>query len=263
MGRMLGSYDSDELDRPDLNKCPDCGCFFSQDECPLCGKPCPEEMRAGNRKAVKTKKTRGNSGRVTFINWYHSWWFIALMFFIFPVVSIVLVVTSPYKNKTKAIVASILAVLAILSYIGTGTIISRLINMWDKPVDTSLSRDESIDVCDEVDAEKFYRMPDEYKDKFVCLDLVVIEKISEYDDIYSSSEYGEYYVCTPVDKPKMVIFVRDCIVSGASNFAAGDLITVYGEGDGEFTLYYGENYDPNTSAIVNAAYVVLNVPDGK
>ena len=68
MGRMLGSYDSDELDRPDLNKCPDCGCFFAQDECPLCGKPCPEEMRAGNRKAVKVKKTKAGSERVSFIN---------------------------------------------------------------------------------------------------------------------------------------------------------------------------------------------------
>ena len=39
MGRMLGSFDpEDELDRPDLNKCPDCGCYFASDECPLCGK---------------------------------------------------------------------------------------------------------------------------------------------------------------------------------------------------------------------------------
>jgi hypothetical protein len=57
MGRMLGAFDSDEIDRPDLNKCPDCGCFFLQDTCPICGKLCPEEMRAGNRKPVKLKKT--------------------------------------------------------------------------------------------------------------------------------------------------------------------------------------------------------------
>ena len=39
MGRMLGSFDNpEELDRPDLNKCPDCNCFFAGDNCPLCGK---------------------------------------------------------------------------------------------------------------------------------------------------------------------------------------------------------------------------------
>ena len=57
MGRMLGSFaDDTELDRPDLNKCPDCKCYFAGDTCPLCGKVCPEEMRAGNRKPVKVKK---------------------------------------------------------------------------------------------------------------------------------------------------------------------------------------------------------------
>ena len=56
---MLGAFDSDNNhDRPDLNKCPDCGCFFAQDHCPLCGKLCPEEMRAGNRKAVKPEKRK-------------------------------------------------------------------------------------------------------------------------------------------------------------------------------------------------------------
>ena len=36
MGRMLGAFaDDEELDRPDLNKCPDCNCFFDGDFCPL------------------------------------------------------------------------------------------------------------------------------------------------------------------------------------------------------------------------------------
>ena len=40
MGRLLGSFaDREELDRPDLNKCPDCKCFFGGDNCPICGKP--------------------------------------------------------------------------------------------------------------------------------------------------------------------------------------------------------------------------------
>ena len=78
MGRMLGAFDDDvELDRPDLNKCPDCNCFFAGDNCPICGKVCPEHMRAGNRAPVKQqkkKKRSSGSGRVTFVEWYHSWW---------------------------------------------------------------------------------------------------------------------------------------------------------------------------------------------
>ena len=134
MGRMLGAHGSDELDRPDLNKCPDCGCFFARDNCPLCGKVCPENMRAGNRKAVKVKKTRGSSGRVTFINWYHTWWFILIMFFVFPVAAIVLLATSPYRRFVKITVVSIVAVLTVISYIGIGNIIFSIMNLWDKPV---------------------------------------------------------------------------------------------------------------------------------
>ena len=86
MGKLLGAYDDIDNEREDLNKCPDCECFFAQDVCPMCGKPCPEEMRAGNRKPVKQKKRRrsSGSGRVTFVEWYHSWWFIAIMMIFMP-----------------------------------------------------------------------------------------------------------------------------------------------------------------------------------
>ena len=251
MGRMLGSYDSDELDRPDLNKCPDCGCFFAQDNCPLCGKICPVEMRAGNRKAVKQKKTKASSGRVTFINWYHSWWFILIMFFIFPIAAIALLITSPYSRKTKIIFVTVVVLLTLIFYIGIGTIISLIANIWDKPVDTSLSKEEYIIACENVGADSFYRTPDDYEDKFICLELVVKEKVTDYDG-YDSYEF---YICSPVDDSKMTIFVRDCIISGTSNFAEGDVITVYGEGDDEYTLYDEEG--PFSAPTVNAAYAVL------
>ena len=98
MGRMLGSFDpEDELDRPDLNKCPDCGCYFATDNCPLCGKVCPPEMRAGARvEPKKRRKRRAGSGRVQFIPWYHTWWFILLMMFWMPPVGIILF---PCKHK--------------------------------------------------------------------------------------------------------------------------------------------------------------------
>ena len=100
MGRMLGAFDdTNDLDRPDLNKCPDCGCYFVQDACPLCGKVCPEEYRAGNRKPVKMKNTRrrGN-GRVQFVPWYQTTWFIILMLFIQPIVGLVLMWSGYWKQ---------------------------------------------------------------------------------------------------------------------------------------------------------------------
>lgn len=110
MGRMLGAFDGrEELDRPDLNKCPDCECFFAGEACPLCGKICPEEMRAGNRKPPKKqKKSRsGSNGRVTFVEWYHSWWFIVLMMIFMPIAGIVLLITSPHRTRSKIIFAVI------------------------------------------------------------------------------------------------------------------------------------------------------------
>ena len=107
MGRMLGAFDNpEELDRPDLNKCPDCECFFAGETCPLCGKICPEEMRAGTRKPPKKEKRRRGSsnGRVTFVEWYHSWWFIIIMLFVMPIAGIILLFTSPHRTLWKVLI---------------------------------------------------------------------------------------------------------------------------------------------------------------
>ena len=106
MGRMLGAFDNpEELDRPDLNKCPDCECFFSGDNCPLCGKACPEEMRAGNRKPPKKKRRRqaSSNGRETFVEWYQSWWIIIIMLVVMPVAGIILLFTSPHRTLWKVL----------------------------------------------------------------------------------------------------------------------------------------------------------------
>ena len=118
MGKMLGAHEGAPLDRPDLNKCPDCGCFFATDACPLCGKVCPEEMRAGNRKAVKPpKRKKSSSGRVTFMEWYYSWWFILVMMIFAPVVGIILFASSPRKRWVKITVSLLIAAFYCLPYI--------------------------------------------------------------------------------------------------------------------------------------------------
>ena len=120
MGRNLGYFDSDELDRPELNKCPDCECYFASEACPLCGRICPEEMRAGNRAKVKHKKHRSSSGRVQFIPWYYSWWFIILVFSVSRLAGIILFATSPYSKKAKIIVTVVALCVAILTYTNIG-----------------------------------------------------------------------------------------------------------------------------------------------
>ncbi len=120
MGRMLGAFDNpEELDRPDLNKCPDCECFFAGDNCPLCGKECPEEMRAGNRRPPKkVKKRRGSDGRVTFMEWYHSWWCILIATVFMAPVGIILMLTSPRRTLWKVLfVIAVVIVEFVLPYI--------------------------------------------------------------------------------------------------------------------------------------------------
>ncbi len=258
MGRMLGSYDSDELDRPDLNKCPDCECFFATDTCPLCGKVCPEEMRAGNRKPPKkTKKRSQSNGRVTFVEWYHSWWFITLMMFVMPIAGIILLATSPHSKKAKITFIVLGAVYLLISTVGIGTIIGGIINIFDKPVDTSLSREEYIEKCQATAAIDLLHAPDDYKDEFVAVTVLIIGSMENSDGYYSGNKYNEYYVCSVDGTSDSRILIRRCIQSGQSNFIPGEKVTFYGEGDGTVTIYDYE-YNPITAPCVNAAYATVS-----
>ncbi len=222
MGRMLGAYDADELDRPDLNKCPDCGCYFATDACPLCGKICPEDMRAGNRAAVKPKKKQrgGYSGRVQFIPWYHTWWFIALMlWWMFPV-GVILFFTSPYSKKTK-IVLTIVALVAVFIFYGGMALL--LNGLLDKPlVNDDISRTEYAARCDTMDADTLHRNIYDVGG-YATMNLTVLERI---EDAYDGTVY---YVCTDGERDHLSILVRDCILEDRQNYRAGDMIRVWGE----------------------------------
>ncbi len=231
MGRMMGAFDRDNdmLDRPDLNKCPDCGCFFAQDNCPLCGKPCPEEMRAGNRKPPKKEKYKYDNGyrTVMFVDWYHRWWFIALMAFIQPIIAIVLLITSPHKKAHKIIAVAVAVVYMIVST----ALLPRIIDWIFKPevpVDTSLSKGEYIAKCAEVSPEEFYRNPEKYSGEFVKMTLTITKALNSG----SGYEYDTYYLCTAENGGTFELLLRNCLQDGAQNFMVGDTITVYGEGAG-------------------------------
>ena len=251
---MLGAHDPNSvIDRPDLNKCPDCECFFASLNCPLCGKPCPEEMRAGNRKPVKTKKQKSTgTGRVTFIEWYHSWWFIILMMFVFPIAGICLLVTSPHKKWAKILFTAIVALYTVgITYGGFGLITG----LFEKaPVDDSLTQEEYVSACEGVSPEAFFRSADRYDGAFVTMKLRVVQKITAYDENDYES-YVTYYLCESEDG-SFTLLLRNCFLGDVQNLASGDLVTVYGEGagNGEIWSANGETY---SAPILNGAYAEL------
>ena len=240
MGRMLGYHDSDELDRPELNKCPDCQCFFSTEECPLCGKICPEEFRAGNRAKVKTpKRKRNSSGRVQFIPWYHSWWFILLMLYFMPIVGIVLFFTSPHSKKSKIIAAVIVVGLYALAFaltFGAG--------LWglfeESPVNDDISREEYVERCEALDVEAFYRNPYD-EGRYITLELEVLERTSDpYTEPYESGGTDTFYRCRSLDGGTLEVYIQDYNLGHKTNFLPGDKIRVFGESGGMMTLYWDE-----------------------
>ena len=253
MGRLLGSYETDEdFDIPELNKCPDCKTYFPGDNCPICGKPCPEDMRAGNRPVVKPKKRSKNTGgspRVTFISWYHRVWFIVLMIFISPVISIILTLTSPHSKGKKVLFVALAALMLIGRYAGP-YVYNSIVNREPVLVNTKLSETEYIDKCSNVSAEELYRNPDAHKGEFVCVTLTVDMKCESYEQYYPV-----YYRCVSQDG-KYTLLIRNCLVGAARNFIQGDVITIYGEMQGDTTVYFS-NDETSTEPTVNMAYFEL------
>ena len=222
MGRMMGSFDSDELDRPDLNKCPDCGCFFATEACPLCGKICPEDMRAGNRAKVKPpKKRQSSSGRVQFVAWYYSWWFILIMMYVMPLAGLILFFTSPHSKKSKLIAAAaVVGAYVVLFVLGTGL----LRGLLERPlVNDDISRAEYVSLCETVSVEDYHR--DAYNEgRYVVLELTVELPMKADGDIY--------YLCSGLDGGDVKILLLDCGVEKKTNYIQGDKIRVYGECSG-------------------------------
>ncbi len=253
MGRMLGSFaDDDELDRPDLNKCPDCDCFFASDTCPLCKKVCPEEMRAGNRKPVKRKKQkkRSGSGRVMFLSWYHRWWFIILMLALFPLVGIILCITSPHQTWKKVLCIALYLLLPTL--IGGSLMLGSIFIgeiFGQDPVDTSLTREEYVAACQTVTPEEYYRSPGTFQETYMCMTLKVVRR--------EVSDSGVFYVCTDPDNNDIVIAVRDYLIEDQQNFLAGDIVTIYGE-HSPTTARIEVDGTEHIAPFISAAYAKIN-----
>lgn len=260
MSRQLGYFDGDSVqDYPELNKCPDCETFFASECCPICGKECPEEMRAGNRKPIKVKKrpATGNNGRVVFVPWYHTTWFILLVTFFQPLIGLILAWSGYWKKHWKIV----LTLLVLLVYIGgfAFAFFGELIGQrWEKdhlPVNTELTREEYVAACTVTDAEALYRNATQYVDEFICIRLTVKGIWNDENDY--ESNYTTYYECQTEAGGKVWTFlVRDFRQSDGFNLTVGDEITVYGQGGGNASIY---NYTAGnlTAPCINMLYLEL------
>ncbi|MBR5453907.1 MAG: hypothetical protein IKV54_07490 [Clostridia bacterium] len=250
MGSLLGSHDI-ENERTDLNKCPDCECFFAGDTCPMCGKPCPEEMRAGVRKPVKIKKHKGGSDRVTFVQWYHSWWFIIIMMLFMPIIGIILLATSPHKRLHKGIFIAVALLYAVMSFYGIGNVIGCVTSNFEKPVNTALSREDYIAKCTAIDAESYFRTGNSREGDFVSVELKIVDNATNYSKL--SSKYPVYYLCTGPDGGNFRIIIRSCIREGDFNLIPGDVIRIYGEA-AKTVSAYDSSYVTHTAPQINVAF---------
>lgn len=259
MGAPIGYFSEDqERDFPDLNKCPDCETFFESLHCPLCGKPCPEEMRAGNRKPLKVKRQRyshrGN-GRVQFVPWYLSTWFIILMLFVQPIVGLILMWMGDWRKPAK-IILTVLLVFPIVGTIFFGSVFSIIDEIFyqeEIPVDTSISKEEYISRCEELPAETVYREANSRIGEFVKL-TVTVENVWT-DNNYYDSDYKTYLECTVTEGDRVWHFLIRDFHPDRINLTRGDVITVYGQigGNAEIYVSTGEISAPS----VNMLYFVF------
>ena len=239
MGADLGFFAEDrERDFPELNKCPDCETFFADANCPICGKVCPEEFRAGNRKQVKQKKHRrpSGNGRVQFVPWYHTVWFIVAMLIIQPIIGLILTWTGVWKTHWKVIVT----ILVLLPYLFGGVLGIALSFLDDfsevtLPVNTSITEEEYRARCEEVDVEELYRHSNDMVGEYVKLTVEIV-RIEASIDVYEPTAY----VCkTEKDGKTWEFIILDYRTdSSAVNFVKGDTVTFWGEVYNTETFYW-------------------------
>ena len=175
------------------------------------------------------------------------------MMFLFPLAGIILLITSPHEKWKKIVFAVIAAVYMVISTFGLGTVFSRISDLFDRPVDTSLTREEYVAACEAIAPEDLYRAPKAYEDEFITLTLRIVGRAAFVENGYETDD--TYYICEAESGSVYKIIVRDCLIDNAQNFISGDIITVYGEGAGECVAYDSE-YVPTDGACVNMAYVV-------
>lgn len=143
-----------------------------------------------------------------------------------------------------------------LSSFGISNVVSFLASQWEKPVNTSLSREEYMDACQTFSPEELYRGADVYTDTYVSFTVEVVQKITDVYAHYNGGKYTVYYVCQDPDNTQIRFLIRDCRRENSRNFLPGDVITVYGEAAGNLSINDME-YNTHTAPGINGAYMEL------
>ena len=177
------------------------------------------------------------------------------MMFIFPLVGIILLITSHHDTWKKVLFGVIAALYMIGSFFGFGRIFSGISDIFGSPVDKSLTREEYVEKCEGVTPEEICRSTDGYEDKFLCVKVRVIEKVTYLDKNYNEKNYV-CYLCEDVAGGEYKLVIRDCLLENQQRFVAGDVITVYGEGAGECEVC-NTSFNHTIAPCINMAYVVL------
>ena len=232
MGTPIGFFGDDTpVDYPELNKCPDCETFFQGDCCPLCGKECPPEMRAGNRKAPpKRKPRRRDSGRVRFVPWYYSAWFIVAMLIVFPVAGLILLWTSDYAKGWK--IGGTVGLVAF--HLLSGPLVTLLFNHFDKNsgqyVRPTMPESAYKESCQPLDAEAYYRQPGQYPEGNVYTTVTVLDEWESQDGV-------RMWRCRATGTGQSIeLLLTDCLEEEL-NLLPGDRITVWGKTAGTTRAY--------------------------
>ena len=91
---------------------------------------------------------------------------------------------------------------------------------------SDLSREEYIAICKDISLEAICKYPDDFVGKAITLELIVYEKVAQDGQVYyaCSDEEGEH-----------ALLVRDRVADG-SDISTGDVIVIYGECAGDWTL---------------------------
>ncbi len=216
--------DSEENDIPELNQCPSCGAFFEGDICPVCKTPCPEEMKAGNRKPPPKKRKKREKSYVRGLPppLYQQTWFIIVVLFISKLFGILLVWMSEWKKWVKVTV-TILAVFGGSLYIVLFSLLRGLLYREPAYVNVSLPESSYREQCSDSIYEELVRYPDRFPDFYVTEELTVLKVAEGYG---GKEEYGDFILCADADGSRYALL--DCRRDGAG-MMEGDRIRIFGQ----------------------------------
>jgi len=253
----------DERDFPELNKCPECETFFADLCCPICGKVCPETMRAGNRKRIRESKNpryeKHTSGRVQFVPWYHSSWFIILMLVVQPLIGLILAWTGPWKRGGKLLATVILLLPYLLGGL-FGIVWGLAMNVFTDhtlPVNVEISREEYVSLCKELPAESVWRQAEDLTGEYVTMTLTVEAVWEDEYAYYTDYAYPRYFECSVSENGESyTFFVHDFRQSEGINLREGDVIRVWGQVGGNETIS-NSTVGTMTRPCINTLYLEL------